>query len=133
MRELSPGDVVGKRITEIIISVPNRPVSMGDQSLSASYIRLDNGVVLDLNGPVPPLRAYEGELATVKRDTPYEAEFQAAIGQTVSEVLLTTDVGCLCVVTDGGLLITEVPALFWERPCIYRRSECSINTEPLWK
>lgn len=133
MRELSSSDVVGARIAEIIISVPDNPVSMSDQSFSASYIRLDNGHVIDLSTVVPPLLAHDVGLESVVRDSMYEAEFRRAIGQKVSEVVVTTDVGCLCFVTDGGLLITDVPAQFWQRPCIFKRAEFSQATEPLWK
>jgi hypothetical protein len=133
MRELSPSDVFGARIAEIIISVPDKPISMSDQSFSAGYIRLDNGHVIDLSTAAPPLLAHDVGLESVVRDSKYEAEFRRAIGQKIADVVLTTDVGCLCVVTDGGLLITDVPAQFWQRPCLCKRSEFSQATEPLWK
>jgi hypothetical protein len=133
MRELSPNDVLGARIADIIISIPDKPISMSDQSFSAGYIRLDNGHVIDLSTAAPPLLAHDVGLESVVRDSKYEAEFRRAIGQKIADVVLTTDVGCLCVVTDGGLLITDVPAQFWQRPCLCKRSEFSQATEPLWK
>jgi hypothetical protein len=133
MRELSRNDVVGTRIADIIISLPDRPVSMSDQSFSASYVRLDNGHVIDLSTPAPPLFADDRGVSAITRDSKYESEFRQAIGQKISDVLLTTDVGYLCIVTEGDLLITDVPALFWQRPCIYKRAEFSQSTEALWK
>jgi hypothetical protein len=133
MRELSPSDVFGARIADIIISVPDKPVSMSDQSFSVGYIRLNNGHVIALSTATPPLLAHDVGLESVVRDSKYEAEFRRAIGQKVTDVVLTTDVGCLCVVTDGDLLITDVPAQFWQRPCIYKRTEFSQATEPFWK
>jgi hypothetical protein len=89
--------------------------------------------VIALSTATPPLLAHDVGLESVVRDSKYEAEFRRAIGQKVTDVVLTTDVGCLCVMTDGDLLIADVPAQFWQRPCIYKRAEFSQATEPLWK
>ena len=134
MHALSRGDIVGRRITDFIVSVPDKPTTMSGQSYSAGYLRLDNGVLFYLGQPTePPLHACEeAVLAKVTRDAKYEAEFRSILGQEVQDVVLTIDDGCLCVVTKDAV-ITEVPAQFWVRPCIYSKTDFNFQTEPYWK
>jgi hypothetical protein len=131
MRVLRREDVVGRRITEIIISVPDKPVTMSDMSHSPGYLKLDSGIVFHLG--VQPLQAVdEATLAGVRRDAKYEREFRSLLRQEIEDVVLMVDDGSLCVVTRDSI-ITEVPAQFWVRPCTYKRAEFTYETEPYWK
>jgi hypothetical protein len=112
MTELLRKDVVGQRIAEIVISVPDKPVTMDGQSFSAGYVRLASGVLIDLCGAAPPLQACPADLQALKRDRAYEAEFRAALGKRISD--------------------TRVPALAWDRPCLHRLADFDLDTEPLW-
>jgi len=134
MRTLRREDIVGRRITDVIVSVPDQPVTMSTMSYSPGYLRLDNGVLFYLGQPTEPLlhTSDESALSGLKRDTQYEQEFRALLGQQIEDVVLMVDDGCLCVVTKD-LVITEVPAQFWVRPCTYKRADFSFKTEPYWQ
>jgi hypothetical protein len=130
MRVLLKEDVVGRRIADIIISVPDKPVTMSDMSYSPGYLKLDSGVVFDL-GVQPLCVADDLAVTRVTRDTKYEREFCTLLRQEIEDVVLMIDDGCLCVVTRDAA-ITVVPAQFWVRPCIYKRTEFRYKTEPFW-
>jgi hypothetical protein len=134
MRELERDDIIGKRIAEVIISLPDKPITMSTMSYSAGYLRLDSEVVIYLGQPAtPPMRACdEIGLRALARDTTYEKEFRPLIRQKIVDVVLTRDDGCLCILTDE-YLITEVPAQFWVRPCLYKRDSFTLPTEPFWQ
>ena len=134
MRPLERDDIIGRRIVEIIISLPDKPVTMSTMSYSAGYLRLENGVLFYLGQPTqPPLHASdESALRDLARDASYERGFRSLIRQEIVDVILTIDDGCLCVVTDA-FVVTEVPAQFWVRPCIYKRDSFTLPTEPFWR
>src|SRR5262245_38716664 len=90
MRALRREDLVGRRITEIIISVPDKPVTMSDMSYSPGYLKLDSGTVFHLG--VQPLQAVdEATLAGVRRDTKYEREFRSLLRQAIEDIVLMVD------------------------------------------
>jgi hypothetical protein len=130
MHTLRREDVVGRRIIDIVVSVPDKPVSMSDMSYSASYLRLDSGLAFNL-GLQPLHAADEAALTGVIRDAKHEREFGALLQQTIEDVVLMVDDGSLCVATRNSI-ITEVPAQFWVRPWIYKRAEFTYKTEPYW-
>ena len=65
------------------------------------------------------------------RDSKSESEFRSVIEQAIVDMVLMTDDGSLCVLTDE-FVITVVPAQFWVRPCIYKRDSFIYTTEPFW-
>jgi hypothetical protein len=130
MHVLLREEVIGRRIVDIIISVPDKPVTMSDMSYSPGYLKLDSGFVFDLS--VQPLCVADDSVVTrVTRDARYECEFSALLLQDIENVVSMVDDGCLCVVTSAAV-ITVVPAQFWVRPCIYKRAEFTYKTEPYW-
>ena len=131
---LQRDDVIGRRIVDVIVCVPDKPITMSAMSYSAGYLRLDNGILFYLGQPTEPeLRASdEAALASVTRDAKYEREFRTVLKQEIEDVVLMIDDGSLCVVTKDAV-ITEVPAQFWVRPCIYKRAEFTYKTERYWK
>jgi len=134
MDALQRDDVIGRRIVDVIVSVPDKPATMSTMSYSPSYLRLDSGVLFYLGQPTEPAlyARDEAALANVTRDAKYEREFRSLLGQEIQDVVLMIDDGCLCVVTKDAV-ITEVPAQFWVRPCIYKRADFAYKTEPYWK
>ena len=66
------------------------------------------------------------------RDAKYERDFCSLLKQEIEDVVLMVDDGCLCVVRKDSV-ITEVPAQFWVRPCIYKRAAFAYKTEAYWK
>ena len=133
MRELRRENVIGRRIVEVVIALPDRPVTMSTMSYSASYLRLDSGSLFDLGQPAaPPLHAVdERAVSGLARDPKSEREFRPAILQEIVDVVLMIDDGSLCVLTDE-FVITVVPAQFWVRPCLYKRDSFTYTTEPFW-
>ena len=134
MQALRRENVVGRRIVDVIVSVPDKPVTMSDMSYSPGYLRLDSGVLFFLGQPTEPAlhASDEAALTSVTRDTKYEREFRSLLGQEIEDVVLMIDDGSLCVITKEAV-ITEVPAQFWVRPCIYKRADFTYKTEPYWK
>src|SRR5688572_7949419 len=102
MRALQREEVVGRRIVDVLVSVPDRPVTMSTMSFSSSFLRLDSGSWFDLGQPtVPPLYAVdETVLRGVVRDPKCEKEFRPLLQQVIVDVVLTIDDGSLCVLTD---------------------------------
>jgi hypothetical protein len=131
MRELSRQDVVGRRIADIIISVPDEPISMSGMSYSAGYLRLDNGVTFGL-GVRPPLIVDDCVTAAVHRSAMHESEFRSLLHQEVEDVVSGVEDGSLYVLTKH-MAIVMVPSQFWVRPCLYERTEIIDETEPFWK
>ncbi len=88
MRHLEKADVIGKRIADVIVSVPDKPVTMSDQSHSPGFLRLDTGDIINLGSYAPPLASVqESEIQKLVRDRKYEKNFRPALGQTISEIL----------------------------------------------
>jgi hypothetical protein len=79
MRALQRHDVIGRRIADIIVSVPDKPPTMSDMSYSASYLRWDSGIAFHL-GLQPLQAADEATVTGVARDTKCEREFRSLIG-----------------------------------------------------
>src|SRR5258707_13513430 len=113
MRALQRDDVIGRRIIDVIISVPDKPVTMSTMSYSAGYLRLDSGVLFYLGQPTEPElhTSDEAALTSVTRDAKYERDFCSLLKQEIEDVVLMVDDGCLCVVRKDSV-ITEVPAQF---------------------
>src|SRR5689334_4188277 len=121
MRTICREEVIGRRIADIIISVPDKPVTMSDISYSPGYLKLDSGLAFDLG--VQPLQAADDSTVTgVTRDTKYERGFRSLLRQEIEDVVLISDDGCLCVVTEDTVL-TVIPAQFWVRPFTYKRAD----------
>ena len=126
LRSIEKADVIGKKIAEIIVSLPDKPVTMSDQSFSRGFLRLNTGEIIDLGSYAPPLIVIpEIEVQKVIRDAKYEAEFQPAIGPVITELLFPdeTEDGSIHVGTANGFLITFGASCFWIRPCIERRPQ----------
>ena len=70
MRALQRDDVIGRRIVDVIVSVPDKPVTMSTMSYSPGYLRLDSGILFYLGQPTAPeLHASdEAALTSVMRD-----------------------------------------------------------------
>jgi hypothetical protein len=121
MRQLEKTDVIGKRIADVIVSMPDKPVTMSDQSYSPGYLQLDTGDVINLGAYAPPLVSCdEGDFCNLVRDTEYEKEFCPAIGQTIIDLAFPDDTedGSLHVATANGFVITFAASCFWIRPFI---------------
>jgi hypothetical protein len=54
MTTLSRTDVVGRRIVDVIISAPDKPLGMSDMSESRGFLRLDSGITIAIDAQ-PPL------------------------------------------------------------------------------
>ena len=80
MDALQRDDVIGRRIVDVIVSVPDKPVTMSTMSYSPGYLRLDSGVLFYLGQPTEPAlyARDEAALANVTRDAKYEREFRLA-------------------------------------------------------
>ena len=131
---LGPQDILGQRISEVVISKPDRPVSMTDMSTSVGYLRLENGIIIDIGATNPPLpKVTDIPFPDAGRDKEYEKEFQALVGQRIADVRVTTELGLVCIFTENSLVVTEVPAQFWVRPCLYSKGTLDVETERLWE
>ena len=126
--------MIGRRTVDVIVSVPDKRVTMSTMSYSPCYLRLASGVLFYLGHPIEPAlyASDESTLRGLTRDPKSERNFHALLGQQIEDVLLIIDDGCLCVVTKD-LVITEVPAQFWVGPCTYKRTDFTFKTEPYWK
>ena len=121
MRSLNKTDVIGKRIAEVIISMPDIPVTMSTHSYSAGFLRLNTGEIIDLRICEPPLLACEErDVCEIVRDRKYEKEFRPAIGETIIAVTLPDEKedGDLEIITANGFVITYAASPFWNRPVI---------------
>lgn len=128
-------DVIGRQIADIVVSVPDKPVSMSGMSASEGYIRLDTGVLINLGEDLECLRACgESRLQGLVRYTEYERdEFRSVIGKRISNVVVACDCALLVFITEDGKFITMVPAQFWIRPCLYDAASFTDETSPLWE
>jgi hypothetical protein len=124
MRNLEKADVIGKRIADVIVSVPDKPVTMSDQSHSPGFLLLDTGDIINLGSYAPPLvSAEQREVQRLVRDRKYEKNFRSAIGQTINELLFpdeTEDGDSIRVTTANGFVISFAASCFWIRPVIER-------------
>lgn len=126
MRELRREDVIGVRIAEVLVTMPDIPVSMDDHSYSAGYIRLENGIVIDFDSSRTSLQGYDGSLDALVRDSNYEAKFREAAWLFKSLMFfLRQTLTSLVLLLLRGYLSPRSPALFWNRLCICKRSEFS--------
>ncbi len=134
MCELAREDLIGRRITELVISVPDKPITMSTMSRSTGYLRLDTDVLVPIgHPPTLPIRSCaEAAISDLVRDYKYEREFMPVLQQQIRDVVVTRGDGCLCFATDN-FLITEVPAQFWIRPCLYKRDQSAPATVPFWR
>jgi hypothetical protein len=121
MRQLEKSEVVGRQIVDIIVSVPDKPVTMSDQSYSAGFLRLDSGHLINIGDWAPPLLVCdEAEIHNLRRDKDTEKEFRPAIGQKIIGVTLPDEAedGGIRITTENGFYISFTPGLFWIRPSI---------------
>ncbi len=123
MRNLEKTDVIGRCIADVMVSVPDKPVTMSDQSHSPGFLRLDTGDIINLGSYAPPLVSVEeSEIQKLVRDRKYEKDFRPLIGQTITEVLFpddTTD-GSIRITTANGFVLSFAASCFWIRPVIER-------------
>ncbi len=104
---------------------------MSDMSCSEGFVRLENGVLIDLDSP-PPLHAIEDERMQAKvRDEIYEKEFQGAIGRRVVDVRF--DHSLLYILIEEGWMISILPAQFWVRPCLERDEAINPDARSVWQ
>ncbi|MDB6024232.1 MAG: hypothetical protein JWM68_455 [Verrucomicrobiales bacterium] len=121
MRQLEKSEVIGRRVVDIIVSTPDKPVTMLDQSYSAGFLRLDSGDLINLGAYAPPLIACdEKDVRDLMRDKKYEKEFRPAIDQKIVELILPgeTEDDDIRITTANGFVITFAASCFWIRPCI---------------
>lgn len=124
MRPLEKADLIGKRIIDVIVSMPDKPVTMASQSYSRGFLRFDSGALINLGSYAPPLLACsEEDLRCIMRDTNYEREFGPVIGQEVIAVIFPdeNEQGEVQVSTANGFVMASVASCFWIRPCIERK------------
>ena len=53
---ISQEDIIGKKITDVIILQPDIPVTMSTYSCSDGYLEIEGGYILDLGISVEPLK-----------------------------------------------------------------------------
>jgi hypothetical protein len=137
MRLLNQNDVIGARIIEVILSMPDKPMDISRESISASqgYLRLDNSFILDLSSyELPIFSAEEENLSSLSRDTKYEQEFAAVIGQQIVDVVLSEYLPSICIMTRARLVVTNGWTPAWVGPCLMPKDSYHFSeTEPLWK
>ena len=103
--------IIGRTIKEVIISVPDRPVSMSDQSESVGYIRLDNGACITIDY-ADFAAVLDLPIAEKERDRKIESEFSKALG---SEIIAVKDHE---IFITGDMKISVVLGQFWIRPTL---------------
>jgi hypothetical protein len=88
MRDLQQNDVIGRRITDFIVSVPDKPVTASTMPHSPSYLRLDTGLLFRLGQPDNSALSASDEsvLSGLKRDAVLEQEFRPLLGQQITDV-----------------------------------------------
>src|SRR5688572_30290919 len=113
MNSFERQDIVGRRIVEVVVSIPDKPVSMSDMSESKGYLRLDSGVVIEIVGDV--LSHIEpATLSGLARDRVTEKEFKDALGGKIVDVV--HDGLILHVLLESGISISPGLGQFWVRP-----------------
>ncbi len=126
MRHLEKTDVIGKRIADLIVSVPDKPVTMSDQSHSPGFLRLETGDIINLGSYAPPLASVEeSDVQKLVRDHKYEKDFRPVIGQTISDLLFPdeTEDGSIRVTTANGFMVSFAASCFWIRPVIEKMNK----------
>jgi len=121
---ISQKDIIGKKITDVIILQPDIPVTMSTYSCTDSYLEIDGRFTLDLGTSVEPLKFLNScEVKDKARDTRYESEFKKVIGERMVDIQFPDlDGDDLCYVTI--IVSTEKHRLyysisqFWNRPVI---------------
>jgi hypothetical protein len=128
MQLLTRHDVVGRRLAEVIISQPDKPVSDEDQSYSSGYVRLDSGVLIELDSSEAPRALDLVRLRHLARDSEHERSFQPAIGQKVVDLLRSDEHAGICVLLESGSVIAFVPGRCWIAPSLLKRDEFPLST-----
>jgi hypothetical protein len=133
MKLLSKNDVVGRCIVEVAVTLPDKPVSMSDQSYSRGFVKLDSGDVIAIDAP-DPLVSSDAQLSAMLRDTEHERTFQPVIGRTVKDLLLSDEFCGICIVVDSGEVIASVPGLLWIAPFLHKRGDFPFPTaKSIWQ
>ena len=52
IRQLEKADVIGKRIVSVIVSMPDKPVTMSNHSYSEGFLQLDTGDTTSTSEPM---------------------------------------------------------------------------------
>jgi len=129
MKALEMNEVVGRRIVDVVISKPDKPVSMAGSSESKCYLQLDSGLVLQLDGRV--LKPFENaELPSITRDRETEAEFVEIVGEKIVDVV--HDGMVVYVVVKGGLSMSTGLGQFWTRPYLDRSPSYYEEPKSIW-
>jgi hypothetical protein len=106
-------DITGRTIHKVIVSSPDRPVSMSDQSVSDCYLTLDDGITVRVDVDEYIITP-ETIIQKIKRDTGIEAEFAKAIGARITGI---AEEG---IHLQGGMIISIALGQFWIRPTLDR-------------
>jgi len=131
---LAKQDVVGRGLAEVIILQPDKPISMAGQSYSGGYVRLDNGVLIELDSSEAPCSLDPARLKQLPRDSAHEQTFKPAIGQKVVDLLWSEDFAGICVLLESGSAVAFVPGLFWIAPFLQKSEEVPISgAKSVWQ
>ena len=134
MQLLAKQDVVGRRLAEVIISEPDKPVTHEDQSYSSGYVRLDNEVLIEIDSNEVPRVIDSSSLSHLQRDSEHEQTFRPAIGQKVVDLLRSRDFAGICVLLESGSAIAYVPGQFWIAPFLQKAEEVPISgAKSIWQ
>ena len=104
MNALRRKDFVGRHITDIIISMPDKTVSMSDMSYSAGYLRLDSGILFDLG---PHLIDQVLYLFGIPNTIAADIRMQRPHARVDDYFDLRLDYGFLKVILQAGMLVRE--------------------------
>src|SRR3954447_11363618 len=109
MKSLVRSEVVGKRVVEIAIARPDKPVTMSDQSYSNGFLRLENGIWIDLDSQDGACAADPARLAALQRDLGHENTFQSIIDQKIADLVVSDDYPGICALFEDGSVVAIVP------------------------
>ena len=129
MKALEMNDVVGRRIVDVMISKPDKPVGMSGTSESKCYFQLDSGLVLQLDGrQLKPVD--NAKLLAIARDRETEAEFIEIVGEKIVDVVC--DGMVIYVVVKGRLSMSTGLGQFWTRPYLDRSPSYYEEPKSIW-
>ena len=130
---INRNDILGKKITEVIILQPDKPVTMSTYSYSEGYLEIEGGFILDLGSSVEPLKILNiCEVKDKVRDTRYESEFKKVIGERIVDIQLPDLEGddlyyvTIIVSTEKHRLFYSI-SQFWNRPVIEEKETMGPN------
>jgi hypothetical protein len=130
MNLVTRNDIVGHRIVDVIISMPDNPLSMSDMSESKGYLRLDNGLVIHFDGGAPLQLIEPLALSDLRRDHESEAEFVTVVGEKIVDVV--HDGSLVYILVKDGVSVSTAISQFWVRPCLDRNLAHLAEAKSIW-